>query len=480
MGADASYYDAWQDLADRATAMRPDADFAFEFDADSFPHSTDGLANRPARYESVTVDTPSLPAHVLDCGIQLGKQEHARLRAAALERSRRSMNGGDTDVPADIDIIPKTARIRLYYGGVMIVWFDLGLGLRLDGSPAVDETLSTIEQLGIALTQELAVRISEELAGLFDMARPRGASPLQRASRFFGGEALPWSVIPPLDRSADAEVEPTHVAGDIGDLPSLRGPAYWVTRSLVLTNTDERVPGLLTWWLDPVSQSDWRGEMAENGFSMQWLRYAFDEGALTERQATDAWESMLFCQFFWAALERVERWMFHLIGKITPPAKRSEIRHSFARLNQAREEAELTLAHHRQLKRHLTRTRNRLVNQILESGGFSRFIDNLHDVIAIARSRHEQLLQRATARSNVFTDVLLFVIGSVAFLDFFVSLTIIGRQLSSDPAIGRHDEGWLDVLGYLSGQRIDLVLSFASLPIIVMVAILWFRNRQIY
>ncbi len=125
--------------------------------------------------------------------------------------------------------------------------------------------------------------------------------------------------------------------------------------------------------------------------------------------------------------------------------------------------------------------RFQLVNKILKGWGFQRLVDNLHDVIAIARTRHEQLLQRAAARSSVFTDLLLFAIGSVAVLDFFVGLSMAGRQLASDSAIGRRDEGWFDILGFVSSLRMDTVFSLgASIIIVVALLLFWYRRRQLY
>ena len=216
---------------------------------------------------------------------------------------------------------------------------------------------------------------------------------------------------------------------------------------------------------------------------MQWLRYAFDEAAMRTHGSrfADAWESMLFCQFFWSALERVERRMFALLGRINSASSPVAVRQSYAHLDRVREEAELTLAHHRHLKRYVTRERHRLINDILDGWGFQHLVENLHDIIGVARTRHEQLLQRAAARSSVFTDMLLFAIGSVAVLQFFVDLSVIGRQLDSDSSIGRRDEGWFDVLGYFSSLRMDTVFSLATSFVLVVALILfWYRRRQLY
>ncbi|MEP2116740.1 MAG: hypothetical protein ABJP87_21910 [Bauldia litoralis] len=475
VGGGPALADLWQDVATRARA-RPSI---FDLTATSFAHSSEAVAERPVRYETVTDDTPMLPAHLLDTRVVLDGALRAEILATAVRRLTQSPHDETAEVTqGQIDVVPEEAYVRLYYGGVMIVWFSLGpaQGFGQSGDGVSAEELEAVEQLGMALLQALAARIDDELVGIFSAETPAAGRPggvRGLAGRLFGsgtGERLPWTVSEGApERRAEPGVD--------------RGPALWVTRSLVLDSEDAGGVAALADWLDPVSQDDWRKEMSDEGLSMRWLRYAFDESAMAERgiRFVDAWESMLFSQFFWAALEQVEHRMFGLLGEINASSKPAEVRASYARLDRTREEAELTLAHHRHLKRYLTRTRNRQVNRILEGWGFSRLVGNLHDVIGVARSRHEQLLQRAAARSSVFTDLLLFAIGSVAVLDFFVGMSVVGRQLGSDPAIGRRDEGWFDILGYVSSLRMDTVFSVAaSFVIVVALLLFWYRKRQLY
>jgi len=485
VSAGKGYSAAWQRLAD---AVKADPHSLFEVSAQSFPHSTDALAARPVRYETVTDDTPMLPAHVLDCEVRLDRALRAEILAAAVQRLMQVPHDAGTDLqPDQIDIVPATARVRLYYDGVMIVWFEIdrdqGLGHSAVGVVSADE-LHAVEQLGIVLLQELAARIDERLASVFAAhVGSHGVNPVTRLV----GAVSPHAEGDSKNRAGKPGKLPVRTPWTVakrpgGDDPE-RGPALWVTRSLIVEGLADGGAGDLPSWLDPVSQGDWRAEMAEDGFSMQWLRYAFDEAAMRERgmRFDDAWESMLFCQFFWAALERVEHQMFRLLGRINSSSEPSTVRESYTNLDRVREQAELTLAHHRHLKRYLTRVRFQLVNKILKGWGFQRLVDNLHDVIAIARTRHEQLLQRAAARSSVFTDLLLFAIGSVAVLDFFVGLSMAGRQLASDSAIGRRDEGWFDILGFVSSLRMDTVFSLgASIIIVVALLLFWYRRRQLY
>lgn len=491
VAADPSYEAAWQALAEAVTA---DEATLLEVSEQSFAHSTRALARRPVRYETVTEDTPLLPAHVLDCAIRLDPGARSEILAGAVKRFSQWAGEDDNLLKDRIDLVPKRARLRLHYSGVMIVWFDLGGEAVIDslsaGDEGTSEGIAAVEQLGNAVFHDIALQIDSELVSVFRRLGNHAAEDGNSFVRLLAGvrASLDERLRLIFAKSDDARVEPRAcwtlgaIANPVGE--TSEAPVLWVTRSLIFDGHDDRTSFMLQPWLDPVSDGrNWQSEMENDGCSMPWLRYAFDETAMKQKGTpfVDAWESMLFSQFFWAALERVEHRMFRCLSEINGASRPADVRTSYANLDRAREDAELTLAHHRHLKRYLTRKRFRLVNQILEGWGFTRLVDNLHNVIAIARARHEQLLQRSAARSSVFTDLLLFGIGSVAVLDFFVGLSVVGRQLASDAAIGRRDEGWLDILGHFSDWRMDAVFSLgASLVIFAALLLLWYRRRQLY
>ncbi|MCP4381427.1 MAG: hypothetical protein GY798_08420 [Hyphomicrobiales bacterium] len=475
MGANEAYMEGWESF--RETHARK-LDNCVDAAQRSFPHARSEVTSRPVQYESVTTDTSFLPAYFFQGRLKFSAGQVDEIRAMADERlSERRLNlpeGFEKTGFCDTGI---AAFARLYYGGVMIVWFDLPLDAGNLPAP-----LETIERLGIAWLQALAQWADEKLTdGLSD-------SPISAngTSRFFG-------VFSNSDQSART----------VSWERSLRGKALWVTRSLITeardddssgegertvlgdsgSGVDDPIEGMLSAWLKPVSKADDLAPLGKEGYSMRWLRYAFSQPALSSGPVSfeDAWESMLFCQFFWATLERIESQMFRVLGRIDSASDPSDVRRSYTELNTLREAAELTLVHHRHQMRYLARIRHRLVEQVLKGWQFDGLVENLREVITIARTRHETLLQKAAARGDTITDILLFAIGSFAVLDFFISLPVIGRQLASDTAIGRRDEGQFGILGAFSDWGVNDVLSFALLGVVIaLLLIIRYRRRRPY
>lgn len=438
VGGDGRYLQAWQDFAEGRGSRSFER---FETDSSSFAHSAGATARRPIRYESTTADTPFLPPHVFSARVRLEPglvRELLRLAAERMaERSDLPPSALQAGSPLDI----RSMQVRLYYGGIMVVWFD-----SLDGTvPRATRDLEILERCGIALLQVLAEWVDGELVRAFAGHPGSVSASPGRLFRWRGTRPPPqWEPMP-------------------------RGPAFWVTRSLIVERAETGGTERIREWLEPVTSSSLDPVLPKEGFRMEWMRYAFDLAAMNGTSPTfdDAFESMLFCQFYWATLERIEFQMFRVLGRIDSSTDTGAVRASYVALGTLREAAELTLAHHRHQTRYLTRVRHRLVEQILKGWQFSDLVANLREVIEIARVRHEQLLQRAAARGNLVTDLLLFAIGSVAVLDFFLGLTVVGRQLASDSSIGRRDEGWFGLVDLVSGWRVNDVLSIATLFVIV-------------
>jgi len=437
VGAGESYLQAWQDFAESRGSR---AFERFDMNKASFAHSAGASAQRPIRYESASADTPFLPPHVFSARVRLEPGLVRELMRQAGERmtEQADLPPGALKPGSALDI--REAHVRLYYGGIMLVWFD-----SLDGNVQAIRDLEVLERCGIALMQVLAEWVDAEVVRAF-AGHPATTAPPPTWRLGIGRKrpAVRWEAIP-------------------------RGPAFWVSRSLIIQRSEPAGRDRIRDWLQPVSSTSLDPLLPEEGFRMEWMRYAFDLSVMNGGSPTfeDAFESMLFCQFFWATLERIEFQMFRVLGQIDSTTDTSAVRESYVALGTLREAAELTLAHHRYQTRYLARVRHRLVAQILKGWGFPELVSNLREVIEIARVRHEQLLQRASARGNLVTDLLLFAIGSVAVLDFFLGLTVVGRQLASDSSIGRRDEGWFGLVDLVSGWRVNDVLSIATLFVIV-------------
>ncbi|MEM7621035.1 MAG: hypothetical protein AAF228_11345 [Pseudomonadota bacterium] len=468
----------------KRSPKRGEGHVRFFCDETSVPHSLKSLETRSVLYQTVLADTPMLPAHAAEFSFEISDDLWRKAHDKIIDNEHAYFKGlSKKDVSLIshcFHCISEQNAIRLYYSNIAILQFDIRVepdvfesALSQEGHEA---TLNALEWFGIELFQILAKEIENALSVILSKHTPKDLKNVVTIAK-----EIPQGWAPLMQNGSAKNVK----SKDHGSY-ALHGPVLWVTRSLFFENTQEMqrdiAQDLLTSWLTPVSQTDWSEAILNTGYSMQWLRYGFDEKAMSKVHSNfdDAWESMLFSQFFWAAMETVEHEMFAALGRLKlESANGVSLKKSYQDLLSVRDTAELTLAHYEHLKRYLTRTRVQLVEQIMEGWGFKSLVKNLRETIKLCNQRHQMLLQRASAQNSLFTDILLFFIGTVAIIELMITMSITGRTLSSDAALGLRNEGELDVLGLLSTLPMDrLLLSSVIIIGIIVYFYVRYRARQ--
>ena len=446
------------------------------FQPEDIPHSHASLKTRQVLYQSVNADTPMLPAHAAQFNFKIPQETWQKSKQNIINNKTQYLEGLTqeqvTSLANSINLREENNKIRLYYSSLFVLHFDLQVAPelleKLNIAHEQAAQLNAIEWFGMELFKAISKDVEIAFSDLLTDLSQNHKNSIDISPT--GPTGWPPSV------SSATNINTDSAPG--------RGPALWVTRSLFLEQdliTDNSViPETLETWLAPVSQADWKTEIQQTGYSMQWLRYGFDEKTMSENRSKfdDAWESMLFSQFFWAAMETVEHEMFAVLGSLgTKTSGRPGTKQSYQKLLVARETAELTLAHYEHLKRYLTRTRVQLVEKIMNGWGFPSLVKNLREIIALCNQRHQTLLQKASAQSSFFTDILLFFIGTIAIIELMITMSITGRTLASDASLGLRDEGGINLLGLLSILPMDRLL-ISSCIIIGIILYFYVRHRS--
>ncbi|MGD2133634.1 MAG: hypothetical protein PVI23_12640 [Maricaulaceae bacterium] len=459
MSVRASNLALWDKAAEAFPSWDLGDDLRFEANEESFPHSSAAARRRPMMYDTIEQDTPVLPAHVIDLGLEPTDAAWLRVVAASVEKAAEQIGGSDAEarlraLSERLAFAPGSGRLRLYYARIMIVEFELAF----DDQDAVcsEQELSDLEALGLVMANQICVLADEVVTAKLAPAIIALSAPGASIMRL---------------RTAEERTEHRKF------LRSERGPVLWVTRTLILADVAPGSPAEETAaaWLGAVSRTDWRAALEEAGHCIEWLRYAVDEAALARNDLDfeDVWEGLLFSQFFYALIERLEFEIFDLLGELKW-MNGKPVHGAYQTLTRAREEAQLALVHHNHLKRFLARKRFEVANKILDSWGFEGVAANLEEAISVCDARVRHWVRRSAARNAIYTDILLFAIGSVAIIAFIVDLTIIGRTLSSDAALGLRNEGVLDMAGGLSRLPLDAVLTGG---VVLIVALAWWLYR---
>lgn len=488
-----SYLEFWNSVGAtfQSEALAPgesEADIQFISEDSEITHSLAAIEDRQMLYESVYVDSPMLPAHAADLGYVLSDGFWKRVLDRCREGDLEWPGGASDEVVAAIlevlNFVPDTARLRLYYSGLANLQFEIRLDPKLfadTGNQAqTSAILNLVEWAGLRIFQEVATAVEETLTAFMTVQVKRFGAKLKGGIDIADRATSNWPI---STRSLERGGPRSEGANDIGD-GAQRAAVLWVSRSLILEQSSAvgskgEISDVMAIWLSPVAQGDWRESLRTKGYSMQWLRYGMDEPAMAQHgmPLDDAWESMLFSQFFWAALETIEHEMFAVLGQISGEASGPRLKESHRKLSRVRERAELTLAHHQHLKRFLTRKRAELVDQIMDGWQFPALVRNLRDTIALCNQRHQSLLQRSNAKNSLLTDALLFFIGTVAIMELTVNLSLTGRTLSSDATLGLRNEGEFNVLELVAALPMDRLL-FGSVVIIGVIVALYFRYRS--
>jgi hypothetical protein len=409
--------------------------------------------SRNSAYDTIEQDTSALPACIAHWSVPL-LQRDLDERLAIVARRLECM-------PPLVGM-QGTVSVRLYHNCIFILQYDL----TYEGDLTLVDCarLEEIETVGIALGRDLADEIGEALCHWAIMARERadhGQAMVEKVER---------SVCPTEARSGE---------GKKGE-SKIRGSALWITRSMVPPDRDpEATSTILEKWLQPAQVfGNWRRSMDKHGYAMEWLRYAFSETGPDGQVNTDAWESMLFCQYFWAAVEKAEQETFRILGSSAErQADRQRPRLWFDALSAARLDAELIMARYRHLRRYAARGRQPIIDEIMNGWEFDKLVENLEKSVAICRENLEQMLHHATARSTVWTDLLLFFIGSYAVLDFLIGLAVLGRSMNADAMLGLRDEGAVNILAFVAELPMDWIIS-SGLGLILVAGIVLYRRKR--
>ncbi len=460
----AEYTAFWDEIAQRMDRWGEGRDWWFTAPNTAFAHAAGSLRKSNLAYDTIQEDTSNLPACIVTWSVPLSESDlaahldHARRDVAQDDNTDQAIRQWATDL--ELSVRPNSISAKLYHNAIFIVQFDMDY--RGEPGDLASEHLEAIEAVGVALGRALADEVDLGLAHWAKMARKHTEH---------GADMVRLTPLAHQSNGAGKD--------DPSQPDERRGCALWVTRSMIRTREDAPVDDVLDAWMTPASTvGDWRQSMRERGFAMEWLRYAYTEVGDGERFSPDAWEAMLFCQYFYAAVERAESETFRILGgsaeRDQSKAKRKEW---FEALSAARLEAELILVRYRHLRRYASRTHQPLVDEIMEGWDFDALVDNLTKSVTICRENLEQILQRATARSTVWTDLLLFSIGSLAVLDFLIGLSVLGRTMTADAVLGLRDEGALDILAAVARLPMDLLISF-GVSVIIVAAIVLYRRRR--
>ena len=133
----------------------------------------------------------------------------------------------------------------------------------------------------------------------------------------------------------------------------------------------------------------------------------------------------------------------------------------------------------RDLAKYLKRAVRREMDAILAFWGYEKLLEEpVRFKIETCDRRLAELAARRTARSAMFTDLILLGIGVTSILGTALALTEFGRSIASDPASTVYDLGRSSIVEWVAAQPADAILLASGMTSVLMVVLYLFFRRD--
>lgn len=272
------------------------------------------------------------------------------------------------------------------------------------------------------------------------------------------------------------------------------GEALWVTRSLVVNPVDQSRERAVRYWIKDVAIADDSVPPGERlldpadptNHLIRWLNYCFvdrdgDSGRMEPGDPfRDPWEALRYAQVYYGTLDRIDARLSKILADSVASPSRWELDQLNERLVGQSRRAELIIMAQRDLRKYLKRSVRNEMAAILAFWDTEEVLEGpVKFKIEVCGRRLGELAARRTARSALFTDLILLGIAVTSILGTAVAVTQFGREIGSDPAMAVYDLGGSSIVEWVASQPADAILIASALASVVLVALyLFFRGDK--
>ena len=268
------------------------------------------------------------------------------------------------------------------------------------------------------------------------------------------------------------------------------GDALWVTRSLVLAPDHPDTAAAVRHWTKDVGRAQGEADPAQDllegraDHHARWLNYVFldRDGAgaavLPDGRFRDEWSGLRYAQFFYGALDRIDSRLARVLADSAAATAHWEVAGLKEQLVALSQRAELVLMDRQDLAKYLKRSVRRELDALLDVWDHELLLERpVRFKIETCDRRLAELSARRTARSAMFTDIILLGIGVTSILATALALTDFGRGLRANPSSASYDLGASAVTQWLASQPADAILAAsATVSLLLVVLYLVFRR----
>lgn len=493
-----------------------------------FTHATPFLGTVGNRYRTIETGSLTRPLHLLEVTPEPSALDLGDLFEEALEDTARK-EGADT-TPLLAPLVERVRRdpprllIRVHDHTISLIEGDLDLGRLLfeipeaelvqrdgDGESAGEPRLPALDHLQQAAIT-WAERVTEQcqrtiLGPLFGwiLSLPESEVYLRGDTATYQAAADPTVAYRPEPPASNGSRRQTSGPSGTAAAGSAPGHVLWVTRTLLFERTDpetgqaeERREAFIRHWLKDVDGAD-GGKLREvvespEAYSMRWLNYLFREEAYPARQPEDGrgmtggrpadpfcrpWEAMLQAQYYYAAFDVLQTRIYRVLAHSFTDESQHELQHLKKHLDEMVKESTLLILDYQENFKYYQRAVHATMTTILRHWGFEKvLLKQVRSAVQACNTRVDELHQRATARSSVYTDLILLAIGVTSVFGILLTLLDYGRTLAHDPTLTVYERGSFNVVDWIAAHSTDGILLVAAIVSGALVGLYFYFKRQ--
>ncbi len=413
-----SYGRSWEEIRD---AVGPDVEAIAPGTSIEFLHA--GLAPMAMRFQNLSVDGSLFPPELLRIGPAAGASIVAEVAAEA----EAELAGGAFAAIARPGA--ETLLFRVFDNTIAIA------ELTLD----VDEDLLFADPEGaIDALQRYTNRLMETLVrrSYAGVIFPLLIAVWRRAGRRKFIE-IPGS----YTGFPDLTIEQETIRREPGPMPTFRegtaGQILWVNRSFCTAGLDpSRREALLDHWLPlATSEAGLRDQArAAGSVFLGWGHNVFDR-PMDSRASSDAWYSLLLCQFFYTVLDCTSVGLSRFIGISLSGLSMKETQRLNSELQDVVSQVQLVTTQFHDTQQNLQGTRRAYFNDLAARWRMDVLTENVEKKIRIVTQLIERLFQRSTRLNQTLVEVMLFAIGGISLVSFGLSVSEYARSKDPSPAV---------------------------------------------
>lgn len=194
----------------------------------------------------------------------------------------------------------------------------------------------------------------------------------------------------------------------------------------------------------------------------------------------DQWDALRYAQVFYGTLDRIDTRLSKILAdSAAVAASRWELDQLRGQLLSLSQRAELIIMERQDLSKYLKRAVRVEMDAILEFWDYDGLLAQpVRFKIEICDRRLAELAARRTARSGMFTDLILLGIGVTSILATALAVTEFGRSMANDPDMAAYDLGRSSMVEWVAAQPADAILIASGVVSLLLVIMYLFFRRD--